>query len=222
MLRASVCAMAAWCVASELNAGWSCDGPLPSVHGPKSGDLVDGKFEVLLHSTPLAPREAHAEVLGSIVELELVAPEDMDGFEGFMVVPSKGFVKAGDLNSQDTDCGRVGGVTHIPTVGRKKKYTINFGLPSKYGDVDLKVIALAKEKQWYESTMHFYVGEEEAGAADHRKSSARQMVLIIFLVCASLGTTCFVGISSWPKPAERKRRPSTSRRQRLKPWCFRS
>ena len=34
-----------------INAGWSCDGPLPSAHGPASGDIVDGNFEVLLHST---------------------------------------------------------------------------------------------------------------------------------------------------------------------------
>lgn len=182
----------------EMNDGWSCDGPLPSVHGPKSGDLVDGSVEILLHSTPLNPREAHAEVLGTTVEIELVAPPTMDGFEGFLVHASKGSVRAGDLNSQASDC-KHGGVTHIPTPGKKAKYTIDFGLPHRYGDVDLKVIALAKSKEWYESTLHFYVGEEEADAAQHRASSLRQMILIAVVVSCTLGTTCYVGISSWPK-----------------------
>ena len=211
MVRAMVCAapflvaLLLPLAAGEMNAGWSCDGPLPSVHGPSSGDLVAGEIELLLHSTPLDPREAHAEVLGSTVELELVAPPGIDGLEGFLITASKGFVRAADLNGQRSDCTH-GGVTHVPTPSKKRKYTVDFGLPHKYGDVDLKVVALAGSREWYESTLHFYVGEEEADAATHKSRSSRQMILILVVVCATLGTTLYVGISSWPTEAPHRQK----------------
>ena len=95
---------------AQVNDGWSCDGPLPSVHGQRSGDLVDGGFEVLLHRHPLHPREAHAEIMGSTVELELVGPA---GLAGFLMAPSKGKVRphAADDGTRETQC-RPRGVTH--------------------------------------------------------------------------------------------------------------
>ena len=95
---------------AQVNEGWSCDGPLPSVHGQRSGDLVDGGFEVLLHQHPLHPREAHAEIMGSTVELELVGP---GGLSGFLMAPSKGKVRPApnDETSRETQC-RPRGVTH--------------------------------------------------------------------------------------------------------------
>ena len=139
------------------------------------------------------------------VELELVAPPGIDGLEGFLITASKGFVRAADLNGQRSDCTH-GGVTHVPTPSKKRKYTVDFGLPHKYGDVDLKVVALAGSREWYESTLHFYVGEEEADAATHKSRSSRQMILILVVVCATLGTTLYVGISSWPTEAPHRQK----------------
>lgn len=178
-----------------INAGWSCDGPLPSAHGPKSGDLVTGKFEVLLHSHPLNPREAHAEVLGTTVELELVAPESLDGFDGFMITPKNAIVTAGDLNGQDTECSP-SGITHIPSSGKKKRYAVSVELPEIYGDVDLKVIALAREREWYESTMHIYVGEEPE--AFNGMSHNTKFSLIFGVLFGLFGSTLYFSMKSWP------------------------
>ena len=154
---------------------------------------------------PLNPREAHAEILGSTVELELVAPDSMDGFDGFMIVPRNAKVRAADLNGQDTECSPAG-VTHIPTDTRKKKYAVSLELPDSYGDVDLKVIALAKEREWYQSTMHIYVGEEPyVTSVDH---SIKLKYLLVAMVCC-FGVVFGLAIRSWPDDyciAERHRK----------------
>ena len=132
MVRAMVCvssflvALLLPLAAGEMNAGWSCDGPLPSVHGPSSGDLVAGEIELLLHSTPLDPREAHAEVLGSTVELELVAPPGIDGLEGFLITTSKGFVRAADSEPEPPVPYELRDVAERPARSPKRRKAVSW------------------------------------------------------------------------------------------------
>ena len=64
--------------------------------------------------------------------------------------------------------------------------------------MDLRLIVVADDGSWYESVMHFYVGEEEEGPEDHLRNGRRQLMFVMFAITSILGTTLFVGISAWP------------------------
>ena len=89
----------------------------------------------------------------------------------------------------------------MPAPAPRQKYTVEFDLPHKHGDVDLKVVAQKPDSTWYSSTMHFYIGEEDSTAEDHLRHGTRQLVFIICAITSILSTTLYMGISAWPTDA---------------------